>query len=310
MITYNHENYIKQSIEGVLKQKVSFDLEIIIANDASTDGTHECIQEIIKNNPQVTFKYFNHSKNKGMIDNFLFALAACSGKYIALCEGDDYWIDHHKLQKQVEFLEAHPNYEMCFTNIEVVNSFGEKVKEKLIVNPRKYSFEHKDMTVWAPTLTRVFKNRDFSVLNKPSPGMDTLMLVYQSTLGKIKFLDEVTGAYRGHEGGVFSKIAVGKKYEHKIRTSIACLSFVQREYKKKYAGEILKNLLELKAIDFELYRKTQELVLSEKKLFINMPRIKNANFWICFKLIKLPLIKKSPYARKLTKKIINRLLIY
>ena len=310
MITYNHEKFIKEAIHGVLKQKVSFDFEFIISNDASSDDTDSYIQEIINANPQIKFKYFNHSKNKGMIENFLFTLKACKSKYIALCEGDDYWTDSYKLQKQVDFLESHPDYEVCFTNIEVVNSLGEKKKDKLIANPKKYSFTHKDMTIWAPTLTRVFKNRDFSVLNKPAPGMDTYMLVYQSTLGKIRFLDEITGSYRIHDGGVYNQKKLGQKFQHKIKTRIACLSFVQREYKKKFAGEILKDLIELKTIDSKLYRETRTFFLGEITVLKNMPRIKYANFWICFNLIGLPLVHKVPATKYLTKKVINQLLIY
>jgi glycosyltransferase involved in cell wall biosynthesis len=310
MITYNHEAFINEAIQGVLKQKISFDFEFIIANDASSDKTDLNIQEVLENHPEVDFKYYNHSKNKGMIDNFLFALASCNGKYIALCEGDDYWIDPLKLQKQIDFLESHPDYEMCFTNIEVVNSSGKKIKDRLIINPKKYSFTHKDMVIWAPTLTRVFLNRDFSVLNKPSPGMDTLMLVYQSTLGKINFLDEVTGSYRVHDGGVFSKINIERKYEHKIKTSIACLSFVQKEYKKKYVGEVLKNLLELKALDIRLYKQSCTFILNEIQVLANMPLFKKISFWFCFNLIKLPFLEKYDLTKKLTKKTINRVLVY
>lgn len=310
MITYNHERFIKEAIQGVLNQKVNFDFEFIISNDSSSDNTNFYIQRIINANPQVHFKYFNHSKNKGMIDNFLFALKSCSGKYIALCEGDDYWTDSLKLQKQVNFLEAHPDYEMCFTNIIVVNASGERIKENLKVHSQKHSFTHKDMTVWAPTLTRVFKNRDFSVLNKPSPGMDTLMLVYQSTLGKIRFLDEITGAYRIHEGGVYNRKKLAQKIEHKIRTRVACLSFVEKEYKRKFAGKILKDLLELKNLDFKLYKKTRSFILSEIAVINDMPQIRYFNFLICFSCVRLPIIFTSPSAINIIKKVINRLLIY
>lgn len=310
MITYNHDAFIIEAIQGVLKQIISFDFEFIIANDASTDNTDLYIQELIKKHPEVNFKYYNHSKNKGMIDNFLFALASCSGKYIALCEGDDYWTDSMKLQKQIDFLESNSDYEMCFTNIEVVNSSGRKVKDKLISNPEKYSYTHKDMVIWAPTLTRVFLNRDFSVLNKPSPGMDTLMLVYQSNLGKIRFLDEVTGAYRVHEGGVYSEIDVKRKYEHKIKTSIACLSFVQKEYKKKYAGQILKNLLELKALDIKLYNQSLTFFLNEIQILNDISISKKISFWFCIILVRQPIIFKHIVARDFYKKIINRLLVY
>ncbi|PVW16460.1 glycosyltransferase [Marixanthomonas spongiae] len=309
MITYNHEKYITQAIESVLSQCIDFDFEFIIANDASTDNTDLLITKLIKDNPEITFKYFNHSENKGMIDNFIFALSVCKGKYISLCEGDDYWTDTSKLKKQVKFLELNPEYEMCFTNIKVVNFLGKQIKKKLIVNAKKSSYTHKDMTIWAPTLTRVFKNRDFSVIHKPSPGMDTLMLVYQSTLGKIKFLDEITGAYRIHDTGVFSMIKISRKYEHKIKTSIACLSFVHRIYKKKYVGEILKNLLELKAIDKKLYKRTCHYFMSEVELLKDMPKIKLYKFWLGYYIIKLPLHKSSSTII-FTKKVINHLLIY
>ena len=310
MITYNHEQYITQAIESILQQSIDFEFEFVIANDASSDNTDLHITKLISDNPKINFKYYNHSVNKGMIDNFIFALSACTGKYIALCEGDDYWTDTLKLKKQIKFLESNPEYEMCFTNIKVVNSLGQQIKEKLIVNPKKYSFSHKDMTVWAPTLTRVFKNRDFSVIHKPSPGMDTLMLVYQSTLGDIKFLDEITGAYRIHDTGVFSMIEISRKYEHKIKTSIACLSFVHSNYKKKYVGEILKNLLELKAIDKDLYKNTCKFFMNEIELLKDMPKIKFYNFWLGYYLIKFPLLYKSSATIKFKKKIINHLLIY
>ncbi|MDO9260985.1 MAG: glycosyltransferase, partial [Flavobacteriaceae bacterium] len=104
MITYNHENYIQQAIEGVLMQTCNFEVELIIANDCATDKTDEVIQEIIKNHPNSSWiKYTNHSQNKGMMPNFIWAMQQCKGKYIALCEGDDYWTDPLKLQKQVEF---------------------------------------------------------------------------------------------------------------------------------------------------------------------------------------------------------------
>src|SRR5690606_29715501 len=105
MITYNHEAFIRKAVQGVIDQKTSFPLEFIISNDCSLDNTHVIIKEIINTYPNVGFKYFNHASNKGMRENFIFALNECQGKYIAICEGDDFWIDPFKLQKQVEFLE-------------------------------------------------------------------------------------------------------------------------------------------------------------------------------------------------------------
>ncbi|RZK16423.1 MAG: glycosyltransferase, partial [Flavobacterium sp.] len=94
MITYNHESYITQAIEGVLMQKTNFDYELIISNDCSIDNTDKIIKNIIDTNPKgYLIKYYNQKKNIGMNANFFFATDKCNGEYMAFCEGDDYWID-------------------------------------------------------------------------------------------------------------------------------------------------------------------------------------------------------------------------
>jgi glycosyltransferase involved in cell wall biosynthesis len=115
MITYNHEKYIAEAIKGVLMQKCDFDIEFIIANDKSTDQTHQVINEIIDGTTiadHINLRYYNHPNNKGMMKNFIWSVQQAKGRYIALCEGDDYWIDPYKLQKQVNILEANPDLAM------------------------------------------------------------------------------------------------------------------------------------------------------------------------------------------------------
>lgn len=310
MITYNHEDFIKEAIFGILGQKFSFEFEFIIANDASSDGTDNIIEQIIKSHPQVNFRYFNNASNKGMAENFLFALSECSGKYIALCEGDDFWTDPLKLQKQVDFLENNPDFEMCFTNINIINSRGEITTEKLIANSQKNIFLHKDMPTWAPTLTRVFKNRDFTSLNKNALGMDTLMMVYQSTLGKIKFIDEVTGTYRVHDQGVYASIGKARKKEHNIQTFLACLPIVQRKLVPKFVGLILKLLLELKRTHKGLYIKNKKSFFNKKAHLEQLNNLERFKIELCAYLITIPRIEKSKLSLNFTKKIINKLLVY
>ena len=112
-ITYNHEQYIRQCIEGVLAQKTSFPIEFIIADDCSTDETKSICEEYAKNNPDI-IRLISSSANVGAVENEQRALLAAKGKYIATCEGDDYWTDPLKLQKQVDFMAAHPDYSVCF----------------------------------------------------------------------------------------------------------------------------------------------------------------------------------------------------
>lgn len=131
MITYKHEKYIAQAIDGVLKQKVNFDLELVIADDCSPDGTDEIVKKYIHTHPKGhCIKYYKHKNNIGMLPNFMFALQQCKGKYIAFCDGDDYWADSIKLQKQVCFLEANPDYGLIYTDYEI-DSNGKIIKSFL-----------------------------------------------------------------------------------------------------------------------------------------------------------------------------------
>ena len=112
-ITYNHEPWISMAIEGVLMQKVSFPIEYIIAEDCSTDGTRKICEQYARKYPDI-IKLLPSDKNYGAVKNEHRAFVAAKGKYIATCEGDDYWTDPLKLQKQVDFLEAHPEYSVTF----------------------------------------------------------------------------------------------------------------------------------------------------------------------------------------------------
>lgn len=106
MITYNHAEFIKDAMEGVVNQNCDFNFEFIISDDFSSDDTSNLILDRIKeNNGKVPIKFFPQKTNKGIINNFVFALKQCTGKYIAICEGDDYWIDNNKLSKQTDLLE-------------------------------------------------------------------------------------------------------------------------------------------------------------------------------------------------------------
>jgi glycosyltransferase involved in cell wall biosynthesis len=115
IITYNQENYISQCIESILNQKTNFDFEIVIGEDASTDNTKRIIENYALTYPDIIFPYY-HKKNLGLLRNYFQTIEKCSGKYIAQCAGDDYWIDPQKIQIQVEFLEKNPKYQMIVTN--------------------------------------------------------------------------------------------------------------------------------------------------------------------------------------------------
>jgi len=311
MITYGHEKYIQQTIESILTQQTSFNFELIIANDCSPDHTDSVVKNIMDSHKKGScINYYSHEENKGMYENFLFALNACKSKYVALCDGDDYWTDPLKLQKQVDFLEAHPDYEVCFTNIRIVDENDNITKQALITDNRKTEYERKDLPIWAPTLTRVFRNRDFS--NLPSaPGLDTIMLLWQSQFGSIKFINEITGVYRKHEGGIYSAETEGKRKEQIILTHLASLSLIDAFLYAKYFGMLLKKLLELRFLDIKLFEKNNTII---KQAYIihkrKMPRILRSKIKFSLLLIEIPVFKRNKRVQALLMKTFNRLFLF
>jgi glycosyltransferase involved in cell wall biosynthesis len=122
MITYNHEPYISQAIESVLGQRTNFDIELVIGEDCSTDNTRQIVYEYQKKNPEI-IKVITSEENVGLNENAIRVNQQCIGKYMAYCEGDDYWTDQDKLQKQVDFLEKNPDYGLVHGD---VNHLDEK----------------------------------------------------------------------------------------------------------------------------------------------------------------------------------------
>jgi len=215
MITYGHERFIEKSIEGVFMQIVNFDLELIISNDNSPDNSDELINNIIKRKPEnITIKYTKQLHNLGMSQNFIWTLKQCTGKYIALCEGDDFWVDPLKLQKQVDFLEQNSGYSLCCSNY-ITNLISEKYidvskikKLKEISQNSFFEFNQElNLKFWlTKSLTLVFRNyggiTDF--LSNFKYARDIHLNYFLLSKGKGGYIDEIFGLYNIHEGGVFS----------------------------------------------------------------------------------------------------------
>jgi glycosyltransferase involved in cell wall biosynthesis len=123
-ITYNHEEFIQQTLESFLNQETSFNYEILIGEDHSTDQTRCVIERFMSLHPGRIVLLPKLDINLGMKRNSARALSACKGAYIAICDGDDYWIDKHKLQKQWEFLESHTDFVISYANVQAHNSEG------------------------------------------------------------------------------------------------------------------------------------------------------------------------------------------
>lgn len=207
MITYGHEKFIKEAIEAVLSQECSFDFELIVSNDASPDNTDEVIKKILSDHPKSKLvRYFNLEKNIGMMANSFFALNNCRGKYIAFCEGDDFWTSNDKLQKQVDFLEENSDYIMCFHKVHISqinknDNYAYPIPENSILYLKDIIRKH-----YIPTCSLVFRNNSFEGgyprwLYKSISG-DIPLEILLSSKGKTKFIPLEMACYRRNVGGI------------------------------------------------------------------------------------------------------------
>lgn len=201
--TYNHEPYIRQTLQGFVTQQCNFSFEIVIHDDASTDRTAEIIREYEAEYPQLfrTILQTENQYSKGInIWKNLFTDPTCA-EYIAICEGDDYWIDPLKLQKQVDFLEEHEEYGMVYTKAQqYIDTTGEFSN---IIGFKINSFEQLLMSNSIPTLTTVLRNSIYKKYDKDiDPSMrnwkmgDYPLWLYIFAKTKIHFINQVTAIYR------------------------------------------------------------------------------------------------------------------
>ena len=210
-ITYGHEKYITETLDGVLMQQYDGPVEFIIANDNSPDATDDVVKKYFSENPapgNFEIKYTKHETNKGMMPNSIWALEQATGKYIALCEGDDYWTDPLKLQKQVDFLEENQNIVMCFHGAEILENSG-----KLRTYYKNRNFKHraivpKDDFLFAgggsyATCSAFFKKTIIEMLLKEKPEYfisanvgDFPLGLFMITKGEIGYLSDIMAVYR------------------------------------------------------------------------------------------------------------------
>jgi glycosyltransferase involved in cell wall biosynthesis len=213
--TFNHGKFIEQMLEGALRQRTNFDFDIIIGDDASMDGNALIINHYAKKYPN-KIKAFLHRKNLGPTEprelggknNVGFLFSQAQSEYIALCEGDDYWTDPLKLQKQVDFLDNNLDYSLCHHQMEVVyedNSTSHSFNDDNQKDTSTIKDLLADKTWFLGTASTVFRNVFINGMPdwwwKTASG-DLGIFVEVARYGKIKYLPETMGAYRKHRGGM------------------------------------------------------------------------------------------------------------
>lgn len=203
--TYNHEKYIRDALEGFINQVTDFDYEVLVHDDASTDGTADIIREYEAKYPKLikpiyqTVNQYSQGLKPGRQNR-----ARAVGKYIAVCEGDDYWIDSYKLQKQVDYMEAHPECTFCFTN--GLTRYGDEVKQKVVPwdkqaiikkNDSDYTVGELELLGYIPTASFLYpRELKYAELPKGAFSGDTFTKLSMTNYGYAHFIDEPMVVYR------------------------------------------------------------------------------------------------------------------
>ena len=232
-ITYNHASYIRQCLDGFMMQKTDFKFEVLIHDDASTDGTEEIIREYEKKYPEVIKPLYEKENQwvQGRRGNKFFNYPRAIGKYIALCEGDDYWIDPYKLQKQVDFLENNLEYSyICHRYLTIDQDSGLFYNEVYPVRFERYLNHQYGVSItcqifhleWlTKTLSALIRRSALEVavtrMKKCQLSRDVHLFYFLLYEGLGFCHNMISGVYRVHRGGVCSliepRIKVAKAYD-------------------------------------------------------------------------------------------------
>jgi len=247
IITYNQKNFIRQAIDSVLAQKTLFQIEILVGDDFSSDGTREIIQEYERQHPGLV-KGVLHPRNMGKNGgiNFLETLKKATGEYYALIDGDDYLTDPLKLQKQVDLLDAHPDYSMAFHNALITYEDGSP--SHVLNGPDMkpfYTIEDligEDEIWFMATSSTLYRNsiKEYPAWFSESVSGDIPRLILKAKMGKIGYLPDVMSVYRKNSNGT----SFTDKYDDAVflQNRIDMYSNINRELDYQYDRLLKKNI--------------------------------------------------------------------
>ena len=243
-LAYNHEAYIRTTLEGFVSQRVNFSFEIIVHDDCSSDETVGIINEFESNYPHLftVIRQVENQYSRGVKPIFKYVFPAARGKYIALCEGDDYWTDPTKLQKQVDFLEANPDHVLCFHPVSIWMDNGE-LKDDFITNPPSTELDIATIAkhgnfIHTPSI--LFRNftEEFPTELQLAPVGDFCLQMFLAERGKFKMLPDNMVVYRFGVGEWSSKeshtrllrtakthLIIGSYFETKSNQPVASIFF-------------------------------------------------------------------------------------
>jgi len=224
--TFNQEAYIQKALDSMLAQQVSFDLEIVISDDLSTDTTRAIIRKFQEMYPRLV-KDVSPESNIGMTENFNRVLGKCSGEYIALCDGDDYWTDSQKLQKQIDFMQNNPTYSFCCHGYSYVNEIEQIDDSPFVELTTKFKTGF-DITLlnffnkWVTkSLTVVFRSESIALpIRKYEKVYDMVLFVELLLTGNARWMNFNGGNYRIHRNNYWNSLSQLNKYKKEYYTFV------------------------------------------------------------------------------------------
>lgn len=242
LVTYNHVNYISQALNSILSQKTKYNYEIIVLEDCSTDGTQEILKKYKELYPDKISLYLQPTNTK--VKHFIEGLKHCNAKYICVLEGDDYWIDDLKIEKQINFLEANPEFVGCSHNSALI--FGDQDQPSEVMIKQKmcdvYSInELTSYSVYCHTSSYIYKNifnghlPDYDYCNENNLYGDTFTNMLYAEYGPIKYLDEVMSVYRISGLGRWSSLNQIEQKIRNIKGAILYNKLLNGKYEKNFS---------------------------------------------------------------------------
>ena len=237
VVTYNQEQYIRQCLDSIVMQQTNFDYEVIIGEDCSTDCTHQICDEYAEKYSFI--KVYHHPMNLGLVKNWEFVLNRCTGDYVAMIEGDDYWTNPKKLQTQVEYLDAHKDCQVCFYKPSIVfeSNVTEEQKEQDILIfehliPKTYS-RREVYEKWS-ILTGTVVYRNPYVKYKFSSQIDVV-----DTFFFLSLMEKGTADCIEFNGTAYRR--TGKNYS----ANESSAAFLKMYYQFKYYAHVMPDLMDL-----------------------------------------------------------------
>ena len=245
-LTYNHGKYIRKALEGFVNQKTKYDYKVLVHDDASTDNTPVIIQEFADKYPDIIVPILQKENqySKGVAITNTFILPRLEGKYVAICEGDDYWCDENKLQTQIDYLENNPDCSFCGHNTEVIDVEGNCVKKHQNKCTKDCDYSVQDIIEnggGALIHTSAFVYRKEYQFNFPKEFRlkrvsDYPLSIYLATCGRVHYFGKVMSKYRTMTPGSWTvRTMTGKKKANEfVKSALEWVDRVNRYTGYKY----------------------------------------------------------------------------